>query len=42
MDNPQARTVRDDLLAVEDLIFEGSDYRDPYDEAMKLLATAAR
>jgi hypothetical protein len=46
MDN-QARTARDDLLAVDDLILEGSNYQDPYggqdpyDEAMKLLATAA-
>jgi len=45
MDN-QARTVRDDLLAVDDLYLEGSNYQDPYggqnpyDEAMELLATA--
>jgi hypothetical protein len=38
--------VRDDLLAVDDLYLEGSNYQDPYsgqdpyDEAMKLLATA--
>jgi hypothetical protein len=43
----QARTVRDDLLAVDDLILEGSNYQDPYssqdsyDEAVKPLATAA-
>jgi len=52
LDN-QARTVRDDLVAVDDLILEGSNYQDPYssqgpyngqdpyDEAVKLLATAA-
>ena len=51
IDNPQARTVRDDLLAADDPILEGSDYqnpysgqdpyggRDPYDESIKLLAT---
>jgi hypothetical protein len=39
--NNQARTVRDDLLAVDDLYLEGSNYQDPYggqdpyDEAMK-------
>jgi hypothetical protein len=37
--------VRDDLLAVDDPILEGSNYQDPYggqypyDESMKLLAT---
>ncbi len=46
IDNPQARTVRDDLLAVNDLILEDSDCQnpysgqDPYDESMKLLTTA--
>jgi hypothetical protein len=38
--------MRDDLLAVDDLILEGADYQDPYsgqdpyNESMKLLATA--
>jgi hypothetical protein len=38
--------VRDDLLAVDDPILEGADCQDPYggqdpyDESMKLLATA--
>ena len=46
IDNAQARTVRDGLLAIDDLILEGPDCqdpysgRDPYDESMKLLATA--
>jgi hypothetical protein len=41
-----ARTVRDDLPAVDDPILEGPDCQDPYggqdpyDESMKLLATA--
>lgn len=45
IDNPQARTVSDNLLAVDDPILEGSDCQDPYggqdpyDESMKLLAT---
>ena len=30
----------DDLLAIDDLISEGPDSQDPYDESMKLLATA--
>jgi hypothetical protein len=32
--------VRDDLLATDDLISEGPDSQDPYDESVKLLATA--
>jgi hypothetical protein len=46
IDNTQVRTVRDDLLAIDDLILEGPDYQDhysgqdPYNESMKLLATA--
>ena len=46
IDNPQARTVRGDLLAADNPILEGADCqdpyggRDPYDESMKLLATA--
>jgi hypothetical protein len=46
IDNPQARTMREDLLAVDDSILEGSDIQDPYggqdpyNETMKLLATA--
>jgi hypothetical protein len=44
IDNAQARTVRDGLLAIDDLILEGPDCqdggRDPYNESMKLLATA--
>jgi hypothetical protein len=45
-DNPQAQTMRDNLLAVDDPILEGSDCQDPYsgqdpyNESMKLLATA--
>ena len=45
IDNPQARAVRDDPLAVDNPILEGADCqdpyggRDPYDESMKLLAT---
>jgi hypothetical protein len=44
--NAQARTVRDGLLAIDDLILEGPDCQDPYggqdpyDESMKLLAIA--
>src|ERR1700734_1421756 len=44
--NPQARTVRDDLLAADNPILEGYDCQDPYggqdpyDESIKLLATA--
>jgi hypothetical protein len=44
IDNPQARTVRDDLLAIDDPILEGADCQDPYggqdpyDESTKLLA----
>jgi hypothetical protein len=47
INNPQARTVRDDLLAVDDPILEGADCQDlyssqdPYDESMKLFATAS-
>jgi hypothetical protein len=46
IDNPQARTVRDDFLAVDDSILEGADCQDPYGgqdpygESIKLLATA--
>jgi hypothetical protein len=46
IDNPQARTVRDDLLAADNPMLEGSDCQDPYggqdpyDESIKLLATA--
>ena len=46
IDTPQARTVRDDLLAADNPILEGSDCQDPYggqdpyDESIKLLATA--
>jgi hypothetical protein len=46
IDNPQARTMREDLLAVDDPILEGSDCQDPYggqdpyNETMKLLTTA--
>jgi hypothetical protein len=44
IDNPQARTMRDDLLAVDDPILKGADCQDPYggqdpyNESMKLLA----
>jgi hypothetical protein len=46
IDNLQARTVRDDLPAVDDPILERADCQDPfggqdpYDESLKLLATA--
>jgi hypothetical protein len=46
IDNTQARTVRDSLLAIDNLILEGPDCqdpyssRDPYNESIKLLATA--
>ena len=46
IDNPQAQTVRDGLLAIENPILEGTDCQDRYggqglyDESMKLLATA--
>ena len=45
LDNIQVRTIRDDLLAIDDLILEGPNYQDyysgqdPYNESMKLLAT---
>jgi hypothetical protein len=40
IDNAQVRTVRDDLLAIDDLILEDPDGQDPHDESTKLLATA--
>jgi hypothetical protein len=40
IDIAQARTVRDDLLAIDDLTSEGPDSQDPYNKSMKLLATA--
>jgi hypothetical protein len=47
IDNTQARTVRDSLLAIDDFLLEGPDCqdpyssRDPYNKSIKLLATAA-
>jgi hypothetical protein len=47
IDNPQARTVRGDLLAADNPILEGSDCQDPYsgqdlyNEFIKLFATAS-
>jgi hypothetical protein len=46
IDNTQVRTVRDNLLAIDNLILEGPDYQDyyssqdPYNKSIKLLATA--
>jgi hypothetical protein len=46
IDNIQARTIRDSLLAIDNLILEGPDCqdpyssRDPYNKSIKLLATA--
>jgi hypothetical protein len=45
IDNTQVRIVRDDLLAIDDLILEGPNYQDyyssqdPYNKSIKLLAT---
>jgi hypothetical protein len=40
IDNTQARTIRDSLLAIDNLILEGPNCQDPYDKSIKLLATA--
>ena len=46
INNTQVRTIKNNLLAIDNLILEGPDYQDyyssqdPYNKSIKLLATA--